>query len=137
MSTITPHLTYIIEVVLDSAIFAVGMMVSAITPAIFHMRLSSIYYWNGQSPPKDLDAAESEGHSSYSTTSFWAQILIPLIFLTSLAYLILVYNFWLELDSMLLAVLKATIAIIGTFVGLFIPALIVVYCLRESPTEGE
>lgn len=135
MSAITPHLTYIIKVILNSAVFAVGMMVSVITPVIFHMRLSTLYSRNGQSPPKDLNAAKSEGRSSDSTTSFWGQILIPLIFLTALAYMILVYNFWLELDSVLLAVFKATVTIIGMFVGFFIPALIVVCCVRGNQTE--
>ena len=127
MSTLTAYLPYMIEVILNSIAFAVGMIISVATPVVIQQGLSTVSNRNRQSPPNDVDVNESDDRSSMS---FRDGILVFIIMVTTSAYPGLVCYFWRQLDSILQAVIKSTITIIGTSVGLAIPALILVYIDR-------
>ena len=127
MSTITSHITYMTEVIFNSVIFGVGIIVAVAVPVIINRGLDSISSKNRQSPSKDLSETKSAGNPDLS---FWAAVLIFTIMATITAYIVLVCQFWNNFDSITGVVVKSTITIIAASVGLAIPALVRVFIDR-------
>jgi hypothetical protein len=119
---------YLFAIISNSIIFTLGMIASMGVPWFLYERLKKFSSTGRQLVSSDQNVLYTTHHSS---GSFWdAAFAFQLVF-SSTGYVVSVYYFWRELDSVPHAVFQSTITILGISVGVTLSAAAVIHFMKS------
>ena len=129
MSTETSFFGYMIDVISNSIIATLGMIVSIGIPWFLLEQLKAMSITSRQVPPNTPNATHSRNRPG---NAFWDAMLGGLLALTPLGYFAYGYIFWLDLDSVAEAALRSAATVIGISFGVAIAGAGVIYLGRAA-----